>query len=183
MFFQRRPCLLPVVCLLPFVASWTEPVLARTSESSPPITHRVHKRAETPSPGEAPTGSVVAAPQPNANSFPEIKFLPYFRAVPKGEVRSIGFFTYLYPDCSPQGAVVARLTTKPQHGTVTFQQEESFPRYAPTSPMVSCNAKKVPGVKMTYAVEEGFEGVDTYSVLMINPDGTVTGYDVKVSVR
>ncbi|MEA1834555.1 hypothetical protein U8607_20895 [Methylobacterium durans] len=122
-----------------------------------------------------------AGPQATAPQAPPV--LPLMRVVPKGEARSIGFFAALFPDCSSQGPIVVRLLAQPKHGTVSFSEADSFPRYAAGSPLAACNAKRVPGLKMVYESEEGFEGLDTYRIFLINPDGTGFESEVKVSVR
>lgn len=132
-------------------------------------------------PAVEPPVPPMAAPTPD-RPVP-IPVFPLTRVVPKGEGRSIAFFSYLYPDCSSQGPVVARLLEPPRHGTVAFAQADSFSRYAPGSPLAACVAKKVPGLRMTYETQEGFEGLDTFRVLTINPDGTAAEYEVKVWVR
>ncbi|MCJ2036117.1 hypothetical protein [Methylobacterium sp. J-068] len=123
-----------------------------------------------------PAGAAPGTPVP-------IQTFPLTRVVPKGEARSIAFFSYLYPDCTSQGPVVARILETPRHGTVTFAATDSFPRYAAGSPLAACNAKKVPGLRMTHEAEEGFEGLDSYRILIINPDGLAVEYEVKVWVR
>lgn len=128
-----------------------------------------------------PGNSTPGNPTPG-NPMP-IQVFPLSRVVPRGEARSIAFFAYLYPDCASQGPVVARILEPPRHGTVSFAPTESFPRYAPGSPLTPCNARKVSGLQMTYETEEGFEGIDTTRVLTINPDGTAAEYAVKVWVR
>ncbi|AWN49311.1 hypothetical protein DK419_25620 [Methylobacterium terrae] len=108
---------------------------------------------------------------------------PYFRVVPMNEARAIGFFTSLFPDCSVQGPVVARLVEGPKHGSVRFSVEASFPRYTPGSALAACNARKVEGLKMTFEAAENYEGLDAYRVLIIYPDGGATHLDVRVSIR
>jgi hypothetical protein len=103
--------------------------------------------------------------------------------VPRGEVRGIAFFTSLYPDCSTIGPVVVRTLTPPQHGRLAFESVDSFPRYGPSAPLAGCNGRKVPGTRMTYEPDEGFEGTDSFRLLVINADGTAAEYDGKVSVR
>jgi hypothetical protein len=125
--------------------------------------------------GESTTPAAVPEPAPPV--------FPMTRVVPKGEARTIGFFAALFPDCSTQGPTVVRLLAAPKHGKVDFAQAESFPRYAPGSPLAACNAKRVPGLKMIYEAEEGFEGTDTYRIFIINPDGTGFESEVRVSVR
>jgi hypothetical protein len=123
-----------------------------------------------------PVGAAPAPPVP-------IQVFPLTRVVPKGEARGIAFFAYLYPDCTSQGPVVARILEPPRHGTVSFATIDSFPRYGVGAPLASCNAKKVTGLRMTYEAEDGFEGFDTLRILTINPDGTAAEYEVKVWVR
>ncbi|PIK68955.1 hypothetical protein [Methylobacterium frigidaeris] len=137
--------------------------------------------APAPTPAPAPPEAPPAAPAPGG--FPALPATPFFRVVPMNEARAIGFFTSLFPDCSAQGPVVARLVEGPKHGSVRFVAEPSFPRYAPSSPLASCNARKVEGLKMIFEAAEGYEGLDAYRMLIINPDGSATNLDVKVSIR
>ncbi|UHC14529.1 hypothetical protein LRS73_18465 [Methylobacterium currus] len=134
-----------------------------------------------PAPAPAPPEAPPAAPGPGG--FPALPATPFFRVVPMNEARAIGFFTSLFPDCSVQGPVVARLVEGPKHGSVRFTAEASFPRYAPSSPLAPCNTRKVEGLKMIFEAAEGYEGLDAYRVLLINPDGSATTLDVKVSIR
>ncbi|GJD48491.1 hypothetical protein OPKNFCMD_1212 [Methylobacterium crusticola] len=135
-------------------------------------------------PDAAPPPAAVPAPPPAAGGgFPDLPLTPYYRVVPMNEARTIGFFTALFPDCSPQGPTVARLLTKPRHGSVTFTTDASFPRYGAASPLVACNARKVQGVRMTFEAEEGYEGLDAFRVLVIYPDGSASSLDVRVSIR
>jgi hypothetical protein len=134
-----------------------------------------------PVPAPAPAPAPPAAPVPGG--FPALPATPFFRVVPMNEARAIGFFTSLFPDCSVQGPVVARLVEGPKHGSVRFSAEASFPRYAPSSPLAPCNTRKVEGLKMIFEAAEGYEGLDAYRVLLINPDGSATTLDVKVSIR
>ncbi|MFE1603115.1 hypothetical protein [Methylobacterium sp. ID0610] len=132
-------------------------------------------------------GAQPAAPPspvpPPASEFPEIAATPYNRVVPMNEARTIGFFTALFPDCSTQEPVVARLVSKPEHGTVTLTPGQSFPRYAAASPLAACNVRKVDGLKMVFEAAEGYEGLDRFRVLVIYPDGTASNLDVRISIR
>lgn len=105
------------------------------------------------------------------------------RIVPRGEARTIGFYASLFPDCSSQGPVVIRMLTPPLHGRVTFESAQSFPQYAAGSPLAECNTRKVPGQRMIYEGKEGFEGLDSFRILVINADGIGYEADVKVAVR
>ncbi|KMO37166.1 hypothetical protein VQ03_19625 [Methylobacterium tarhaniae] len=157
-----------VACLtaLPCAGAPAQP--AQPVPAAPPM--------PAPAPPEAPPGA-------SPGGFPALPATPYFRVVPTNEARTIGFFASLFPDCSPQGPVVARLVDGPKHGSVRFTAEPSFPRYAPGSPLAACNARKVEGLKMTFEAAEGYEGLDAFRALIIYPDGSATNLDVKVSIR
>lgn len=163
--------LVPVLWSVPAARALEVPV-APPVEATPGDSSRGDPGRGEPAPGSPAPGS----PMP-------IQVFPMARVVPKGEARAIAFFAYLYPDCASQGPVVARILEPPRRGTVTFAPTESFPRYAPGSPLAPCNARKVPGLRMTYETEEGVEGLDTTRILTINPDGTAAEYAVKVWIR
>lgn len=124
--------------------------------------------------------ALPASPPPPPQTIPNF---PLLRVVPKGEARAIAFYASLNPDCSVIGPVVVRTLTPPARGQLTVEAAESFPRYGPGSPLAACNGRKVPGTRLTYEPEAGFEGVDTFRLLVINADGSGYESDVKVSVR
>ncbi len=135
-------------------------------------------------PARAETGPAPAVPAPPQPASPQtIPNLPLLRVVPKGEARAIAFYASLNPDCSLIGPVVVRTLSKPARGRLTVEAAESFTRFGPGSPLAACNSRKVPGTRLTYESEEGFEGVDTFRILVINADGFGYESDVKVSVR
>lgn len=123
----------------------------------------------------------MASPAPPAESAAATFNLE--RMVPKGEARTIAFYSSLFPDCSSQGPVVIRILRPPTHGTVTLEPAQSFPQYVSSSPLVECNSRKVPGKKMVYEGEEGYEGGDSFRILVINADGSGYESEVKISVR
>ena len=127
--------------------------------------------------------STLAPPSPSTPSPPPPPSFPLMRVVPKGEARTIAFFTSLFPDCSSQGPVVIRTLDQPRHGAIDVAQGDSFPRYGVGSTLAACNTRKVPGLKLTYTAEEGFEGLDTFRIFVINADGTGYESEVRVSVR
>ena len=138
--------------------------------------------SDTAPPAAAPA---LPAPPPATPSAPPqtIPNIPLLRVVPKGEARAIAFYASLNPDCSVIGPVVVRTLTPPAHGQLTVEAAESFTRYGPRSPLAACNSRKVPGTRLTYEAEAGFEGIDSFRILVINADGTGYESDVKVSVR
>ncbi len=123
----------------------------------------------------------VAAPPPSPAPAPSLYSLE--RMVPRGEARAIAFYASLFPDCTAQGPVVIRLLTPPRHGRVTIEAAQSFPQFGASSPLAECNTRKVPGKRMVYEGEEGYEGADSFRILVINADGTGYESDVKVLVR
>lgn len=142
--------------------------------------------AQPAAPPAGPTPPAASPAAPGAvddKGFPAPQSTPFFRVVPIGEMRTLAFLTSLFPDCSPQGPVVLRLTQKPTHGTVTFEDGSSFPRYGANTPLAACNAKRAPGVRLNFEAAEGYEGLDAFKVLIIYPDGTTTELDGRVSIR
>lgn len=131
-----------------------------------------------PTPAPAPAAVPPTPPAP-----PTIPNLPLLRVVPKGEARAIAFYASLNPDCSVIGPVVIRVLTPPARGRLTVEAAEAFTRYGPGAPLAPCNSRKVPGTRLTYEAPEGFEGMDTFRILVINADGSGYESDVRVSVR
>jgi hypothetical protein len=106
------------------------------------------------------------------------------RVVPMGERRLIGFFSSLYPDCSSQGPTVIRTTEQPRHGSVTFSNESSFPSYASSHHLSTCNLKKVEGIKIFYEPSDpDYSGLDEFSLLIIGPIGFAFDEKYRVSIR
>jgi len=133
-----------------------------------------------------PAAAALAAPptEPAAPAEPETPTVfPLLRIVPKGEVRTIAFFSSLFPDCSSEGPVVVRLLSQPKHGRAVTEDATSFPRYEPASPLAVCNARKVAGKRLVYEAEEKYEGADTFRILVINADGSGYEASIKVLVR
>ena len=160
----RFPTTPPIAILAALsLAAATLPALGAPADPIPPAT-----LAPPPSPQPAP---------PPPASF------PMARVVPKGEARTIAFFVSLFPDCSSQGPVVIRTLDQPRHGSIDLAPADSFPRYGVGSTLAACNARKVPGTKLTYTSEEGFEGVDSFRIFVINADGTGYESEVRVTVR
>jgi hypothetical protein len=130
--------------------------------------------------------AAVATPAPAPQAAPSLPApTPSHlnRFVPTAEERMIAFYTSLFPDCSPRGPTVGRITTKPQHGNVRFDQGESFVFYNANSPMASCSNKKVPGLLINYKSGDGYVGEDTAVLLLIFPDGSAAQVDVLFLVR
>jgi hypothetical protein len=146
-------------------------------------------RAEEPAPlvpKSVRTTPVLPSPAPPSTAdkpFPALSTVSLQRVVPKDEMRTIGFYTYLFPDCSPQGPIVARLLTKPAHGTVRFEESSSYGRFAPNTPLSACSEKRVTGLRVQFEAAEGYEGLDAFRMLIINPDGTAFEVDGRVSIR
>jgi hypothetical protein len=96
----------------------------------------------------------------------------------------IAFYASLWPDCSSQGPVVIRLTQPAEHGTVSFEADDSWVYFSPGTPNATCNAKKAPGTKVFYdASEQGYEGSDSFQVFIIFPSGTASDVRFNISVR
>ena len=117
-------------------------------------------------------------PPPNASALFNLE-----RVVPRGEARAIAFYSSLVPDCTSQGPVVIRLLAPPRHGKVAIEAAQSFPQDVSSSSLAECNTRKVPGQRIVYEGEAGYEGLDSFRILVINADGTGYESEVKVSVR
>ena len=132
-------------------------------------------------PAAAAAPAASEAPAPAESETPTL--FPLLRIVPKGEARTIAFFSSLFPDCSPEGPVVVRLLSQPKHGRAVTEDATSFPRYEPASPLAVCNARKVAGKRLVYEADEKYEGADTFRILVINADGSGFEASIKVLVR
>ena len=130
--------------------------------------------------------AAVATPAPAAQAAPSLPApTPSHlnRFVPTAEERMIAFYTSLFPDCSPRGPTVGRVTTQPQHGNVRFDQGKSFAFYNPSSSLANCSNKKVLGLLINYKSDDDFVGEDTAGLLLIFPDGSAAQVDVLFLVR
>ena len=103
------------------------------------------------------------------------------RVVPKGESRTLLFAASVNPDCSSSGAVVPRLTRKPQHGSVRFEEGENFSTFG--GEYAHCSKQKVPGVALIYEPDVGFEGSDNVVATMLYPSGRARRYELRISVQ
>ena len=166
----------PVLSRVPAMPRLPIAALAALCLAAPACTRPALATPADPIPPTTLTPPAPPAPQPPAS-------FPLMRVVPKGEARTIAFFASLFPDCSSQGPVVIRTLEQPRHGSIELAQTDSFPRYGVGSALAACNARKVPGLKLTYTSEEGFEGLDTFRIFVINADGTGYESDVRVTVR
>jgi hypothetical protein len=133
--------------------------------------------------GLALASPALAQEETPPDKIPEPTPLNTNRFVPSGEERLVQFYVWLWPDCTPQADVVARMTTPPAHGTITFQRIESFPQYIPYTSWAACNDKKLPGLGIHYRSHDGYKGEDHASVLLIFPDGTASQLEVLLLVR
>jgi hypothetical protein len=139
--------------------------------------------APVPPPPATPPAASPVPPPATPPATPAIPSIPLLRVVPKGEARAIAFYASLNPDCSVIGPVVVRTLTPPARGRLTVEAADGFTRFGPGSPLAACNSRKVAGTRLVYEAQEGFEGVDTFRILVINADGSGYESDVRVSVR
>jgi hypothetical protein len=140
------------------------------------FTHPLAAEEAVPTPAPAPT------PAPPAK-LPDPPTVNFNRFVPTAEERSVAFYSSLFPDCSSKGPLVARITGKPQHGTLNFVPENSFPSYGTASTLAVCNNKKVPGLHINYKSDDDYVGEDQATVLLIFPDGFASQLHILFLVR
>jgi hypothetical protein len=105
------------------------------------------------------------------------------RFIPSGEERTMNFVVSLFPNCASRGPIVGRIINPPAHGTVTFDNAGSFPNYATTNPLVSCNDKKSSGLNIVYKAEDGYLGQDRADIFLIFPDGTGAEWHYLILVK
>ncbi len=71
----------------------------------------------------------------------------FFRTVPTGIKRDIGFFAALNPDCSSVGDAVVRVIKQPQNGTVDIEPGGGYTNFAEKNQRYACNKKISQGTK------------------------------------
>jgi hypothetical protein len=77
----------------------------------------------------------------------------------------------LAADCSPLGAVGAKVLTPPRDGTLHIADGMAFSNFVPGDPPFLCNTRKTPATLITYRASPGFSGEDTAVVRIVFPDG------------
>jgi hypothetical protein len=102
---------------------------------------------------------------------------------PTGKEWQIGFYAALNPDCSGAGDVDARLTKKPQNGSVELEQGLGFSVYLPNSPLYVCNTKQVQGTRVKYTSKDGYIGKDAFEVEVLDPRGGDFVFKYAVTVK
>jgi hypothetical protein len=88
-----------------------------------------------------------------------------------GETLLLASPASLAPDCTPLGAVEAKVVVPTDHGVVHVQQGTAFPHYVPGDPPFACNSIRSPATIITYRSSPGFAGEDTAAVQIFFPDG------------
>ena len=89
----------------------------------------------------------------------------------------------LNPDCSSNGPVTFRILKTPQHGRISIISTGVFPQYPPANVRSICNARRVPGQRMTYFAQAGYSGTDAVDIETIFPAGTAELAHIGIVVR
>ena len=100
-----------------------------------------------------------------------------------GQPVRVAFATSLNPDCSVQGEVTPRLTTAPEHGTLTFVKTTDFAHYLEPNPRTACNTKRVEGVRVEYRSAPGYLGDDQVVYDMFFPGGQSNHVTAHITVK
>jgi hypothetical protein len=103
--------------------------------------------------------------------------------VPMNESRQVGSYYAIHEDCTSFGKTDVRITTQPQHGSVTVKYLTDYPRFADTNPRHICNTRKVPSTTLWYKPESNFTGSDYIAVDVIYADGHNTQGTVNIQVK
>ena len=77
----------------------------------------------------------------------------------------------------------ARLTKKPQNGSVELEQGLGFSVYLPNSPLYVCNTKQVQGTRIKYTSKDGYIGKDAFEVEVLDPRGGDFVFKYAVTVK
>ena len=105
--------------------------------------------------------------------------LPYSRTVPAGKTSTV--FTYTPWDLSCHSTfAVAKLTDKPQHGTVSHHFiSTTIPEINRlTGRETPCRGKPATGFVVTYTPARGFRGTDTFTLDVDYPSAARRATDV-----
>jgi len=103
--------------------------------------------------------------------------------VPMNATSIIGHAGAFNADCSSMGETVMRVTTPPQHGTVSVKHGLFHSTFLASNPLSACNAKNLPHALLSYKPEKGFIGEDSVSYEIIFPDGRAKDNTVTVTVK
>lgn len=103
--------------------------------------------------------------------------------VPMNAQRKVAYHLSVNENCSTRGAIVARITTSPSHGSISVKQGSDHPNFVAPNPRTVCNARAVPSTQIWYNPEKNYSGSDQISVTWITPDGSARDETISISVR
>jgi hypothetical protein len=86
-------------------------------------------------------------------------------------------------DCSSMGNTTLRVTSAPQHGTITMRRGKGFPVFSMSNPRHDCNTRKVDSMFVDYRPEAGFTGTDYFTIDAFFPNGVERADDYQITVK
>jgi len=110
--------------------------------------------------------------------------LEVIRHVPSGASRTLRSVAWLDEDCSNiSDKWDVSISKQPQNGTAEFGPTVFFPDYSKDNPRFKCNTNKVRGQALNYKSSPGFKGVDSFTVLIMYPNGFAEEVVYNINVR
>ncbi|MGJ4993375.1 hypothetical protein ACQR0Z_03090 [Bradyrhizobium sp. HKCCYLS3077] len=104
------------------------------------------------------------------------------RVIPSGKPLILFNATSVNPDCTALGNVEVRVVQGPEHGRVSVSRTRVFPNYAAGNLRSTCNARRVPGVLVTYVSQRGYVGDDLVVIEVFFPNGRAQRATVAIRV-
>lgn len=96
----------------------------------------------------------------------------FSKFIPVDTPRTLDFITSINEDCSEIGPAVIRVTTPPQHGSISIISANGHPYFPTTNPRHLCNSQEVKGQQVWFNPDSGFVGNDKVSLDIIFISGT-----------
>ncbi|MCQ8279395.1 hypothetical protein NFI95_13195 [Acetobacteraceae bacterium KSS8] len=85
--------------------------------------------------------------------------------------------------CAPDGDVIVKLITPPDHGSVTITHGTVLPNFTPADgPQYLCNSRKALATLVTYRATPGFTGDDAAVIQIFFPDGRAPSVRYNITV-
>jgi|GEM_PF-3690929 len=114
----------------------------------------------------------------HANALPRV----FNRGSESGKKKEFAHFMSVNPDCTSIGYAIVKVTKEPAHGKVSAEQGESFPDFLKENSRAVCNSKKIPSMVVSYQSEDGYLGMDSFSLEVVSASGQYSTYSYTMTV-
>ncbi|HYT45638.1 MAG TPA: hypothetical protein VEP90_25155 [Methylomirabilota bacterium] len=110
--------------------------------------------------------------------------LEVIRHVPSGKPSTLRNMAWLDIDCSNvSDKWDVSISKQPQNGTIELAPSVFFPDYVKDNPRFKCNTNKVRGQALNYKSSPGYKGVDSFTLLIMYPNGFAEEMVYNINVR